>query len=167
MRATNNTQEQRCLAIRLSARPAGQAPGSYTGHRQAPIAAELVVARAIGVTALAARCLGASGVTTFAVGGLAVAGFGFFHALNNTRVGYQGQVLYVRVWKLGSPLPVRLGAGCRRASSNRNGSITRWQSGADESRDGSGGFGQLHLGLLAALGERVAHAVVKVLVEQV
>jgi hypothetical protein len=42
----------------------------------------------------------------------------------------------------------------------------RW-SGAHESCDGSGGFGEFHLGVVATLGERVAHAMVKVLVEQV
>src|SRR5581483_3229838 len=45
--------------------------------------------------------------------------------------------------------------------------FARERSGADESRDGGGGFGELLVGIGTALGDRTADAVPEVLVEQV
>ena len=97
-----------------------------------------------------------------------MAGFGFFHVPNGALVGYQGQgfTCVSRSWGC-PPIPVLLSAALSPRFVQPQMAPSRWQSGADESCDGSGGFGELHPGLLAALGERVAHAVVKVLVEQV
>ena len=79
-------------------------------------------------------------------------------------------VIYVflaRTWGR-RPIPALLGAGLSpRFVQPQWLNHARWRSGANESCDGGGGFGELHLGLLAALGERAAHAVVKVHIEQV
>jgi hypothetical protein len=93
-----------------------------------------------------------------------MAGFSVFHGANNTGVGYPASSVLHTVPSSRDAL------GCRNVDAqrpNRDCVTARQRSRAHESCDSGGGFGEFHLGLLAALGEGMAYAVVKVLVEQV
>ena len=92
-----------------------------------------------------------------------MAGFSEFHGANNTGVGYPASSVLHTVPSSRDAL------GCRTVDAqrpNRDG-VTVQRSRAHESCDSGGGFGEFHLGLLATLGEGMAYAVIKVLVEQV